>query len=153
MQFSKIFDYKFTGSVLSCLLGMAHNFFHQANNFRMYYFDLSPHSSYEWRITHAFSHHLFTNTLYDFEVSMLEPFIEVLPNPKKSPITKCCSMVMVHLALPFLFFVEIIKRILSVCLKEREFKLENLFVYVELFIMVLVSGSFGSGIRYVNLES
>lgn len=49
------------------LLGMtvvgSHNFFHKRDNFRMYYMDLSPLSSYEWRISHACSHHLYPNTV------------------------------------------------------------------------------------------
>lgn len=41
----------------------AHNFFHLRENWRRFYFDLSLNSSFEWRITHAFSHHMYPNTL------------------------------------------------------------------------------------------
>lgn len=41
----------------------AHNFFHLKENWRRYYFDLSTNSSFEWRVTHAFSHHMYPNTL------------------------------------------------------------------------------------------
>lgn len=40
-----------------------HNFLHLRENWRRYYFDLSLNSSYEYRISHAFSHHMFPNTL------------------------------------------------------------------------------------------
>ncbi|KAK3852491.1 hypothetical protein Pcinc_040928 [Petrolisthes cinctipes] len=61
------------GLVLSLTMIGAHNFFHQRDNLRMYYFDLSLLSSYDWRITHGISHHIYPNTIYDFEVSVLEP--------------------------------------------------------------------------------
>ncbi len=41
----------------------AHNFFHLRENWRRFIFDLSLNSSFEWKITHAFSHHMFPNTL------------------------------------------------------------------------------------------
>jgi hypothetical protein len=46
------------GAVLALLMMCSHNFFHQQDNWRMYVFDLSPFSSYDWRITHAYSHHV-----------------------------------------------------------------------------------------------
>lgn len=49
------------GATLALLLGVAHNFFHQRNTFRMYYFDLSPLSSRYWRVSHALSHHFYPN--------------------------------------------------------------------------------------------
>lgn len=51
------------GTVLGMVAVAAHNFFHKKDNWRVYYFDLSPLSSYEWRISHAYSHHLFPNTV------------------------------------------------------------------------------------------
>lgn len=45
-----------------CIVG-AHNFFHKRDNFRMYYMDLSPLSSFEWRLSHALSHHMYPNTV------------------------------------------------------------------------------------------
>lgn len=45
-----------------CSIG-GHNFLHKADNWRQYYFDLCPLSSYQFRITHAFSHHLYPNTI------------------------------------------------------------------------------------------
>lgn len=45
-----------------CSIG-GHNFLHKADNWRQYYLDLCPLSSFEFRITHAFSHHLYPNTI------------------------------------------------------------------------------------------
>ena len=52
------------GFILSLCTTAAHNFFHKKDHWRMYYFDLSLLSSYEWRISHAISHHLFPNTIF-----------------------------------------------------------------------------------------
>lgn len=64
------------------LANAAHNFFHQKDNFRMYYFDLCLMSSRGWRVSHALSHHLYTNTIQDMEISTLEPFLNYLPSKK-----------------------------------------------------------------------
>lgn len=55
-----------------CVVG-AHNFIHLKDTWRRFYFDLSPLSSYEWRITHGLSHHLYPNTsLVDLQQSESE---------------------------------------------------------------------------------
>jgi hypothetical protein len=68
-EFGGYFDFLFTnwfgatamsGVVLALLMMCSHNFFHQQDNWRMFVFDLSPFSSYDWRITHAYSHHVST---------------------------------------------------------------------------------------------
>ena len=63
------------GLVLGMNTSAAHNFFHQADSWRMYYWDLSVLSSRDWRISHMLSHHLHTNTLKDLEVSGIEPYV------------------------------------------------------------------------------
>ncbi|KAL3272610.1 hypothetical protein HHI36_014078 [Cryptolaemus montrouzieri] len=68
-----------SGIFLSYTSIAAHNFFHQRDNFRMYYFDFTMMSSREWRISHAMSHHLYTNTINDMEISALEPWMHYLP--------------------------------------------------------------------------
>lgn len=70
------------GQLISATATAAHNFFHQKDNYRMLYFNLSTLNYREWRITHAMSHHLYTNTFYDFEISMFEPWFDWLPKPK-----------------------------------------------------------------------
>lgn len=51
------------GMFLSLCVTGGHNFFHKKDNWRQFYFDLSPMSSYEWRLSHAISHHLYPNTV------------------------------------------------------------------------------------------
>jgi hypothetical protein len=70
------------GLVISWTITAAHNYFHKKDNFRMYYFNLTFLSYREWRVTHGMSHHLYTNSIYDIEISMFEPFQHWLPMPK-----------------------------------------------------------------------
>ena len=48
----------------------------------MYSWDLTPYSSYDWRIQHALSHHIFPNSILDFEVTVMQPFVWWLPVKK-----------------------------------------------------------------------
>lgn len=56
------------GLLMMWLIIGAHNYLHQADNWRMYYFNIGFHSFREWRVTHALSHHLFPNTQLDVEM-------------------------------------------------------------------------------------
>lgn len=51
------------GIILGMLMVAAHNFFHKKDNWRIFYYDLGTLSSHEWRISHAYSHHLYPNTV------------------------------------------------------------------------------------------
>lgn len=73
-----------SGLLLALLMMCAHNFFHQRDNWRMFAFDAGPYSSYEWRISHVYSHHAFPNTLNDFEVSAPEKILQFLPTADKT---------------------------------------------------------------------
>ncbi|KAA0195902.1 hypothetical protein HAZT_HAZT010028 [Hyalella azteca] len=116
-----------------------------ADNFRMYYFDLSLMASAEWRITHGLSHHLFTNTLYDFEISVLEPAMRFLPDPHKHIMNKYVSPVACHLVLLFAFFVNGFKRIAAIIMGTHKLVWANALPLVECALMMLVSGSVQTG--------
>lgn len=75
------------GNFLAFLSIAAHNYFHQKDNFRMYYFNFSLHTVREWRISHVLSHHLHTNTVDDFEISSHEPILQYLP-VERSPLKR-----------------------------------------------------------------
>lgn len=110
----KAFSFLFallSGILLALTTVAAHNFFHQKDNFRMYYFDLSGLSSREWRISHAMSHHLYTNTVHDLEMSLVEPFLLYLPAPD-SIFRRITSWVVSPFLHMFLFSVSLIKRYL-----------------------------------------
>ncbi|KAA0195901.1 hypothetical protein HAZT_HAZT010026 [Hyalella azteca] len=134
------------GLVLWTIMGTAHNFFHQADNFRMFYFDLSPLSSSDWRITHGLSHHLYPNTLYDFEISVLEPFIHFLPEPHKHFLHRYVTPVTCHLTMLLAFFIEIIKRIAGLIIGTRKFEMINVLPWAQCVVMMLCTGSFQTGL-------
>ncbi|KAF2360549.1 Fatty acid desaturase domain [Trinorchestia longiramus] len=134
------------GLVLWTVMGTAHNFFHQRDNFRMLYFDLSPLSSSEWRITHALSHHLYTNTVYDFEISVLEPFIHFLPEPHKHVIHKYTTPITCHLTMMLAFVIEITKKFAGLCTRSRKFEWPNIMPWIQCALMVVLTGSLRTGL-------
>jgi len=72
------------GLLLGLSSSCAHNWFHQGDKkaWRRFYFDLSCLSHQEWRVSHAISHHLHTNSLTDVEVTAVEPLLSFLPESK-----------------------------------------------------------------------
>lgn len=79
------------GVLLALTMGAAHNFWHQRDNFRMYYFDLGMFSSRYLRISHALSHHLYTNSLLDLEVTEFNPFLLFLPFQSRNMVQRDLS--------------------------------------------------------------
>ncbi|KAK7051136.1 hypothetical protein SK128_015235 [Halocaridina rubra] len=135
------------GIALAMTAMCAHNFFHQKDNFRMNYFDLTLLSSHEWRISHALSHHLFTNSIYDIEISQLEPYWEYLPKPNKTFLQRYGCIVYEQIFMPTVLFLEAIKKILFLFTGEAKFRIQNLFPYFELFVMMMVAPSLGAGLK------
>ncbi|XP_069700193.1 cytochrome b5-related protein-like isoform X2 [Periplaneta americana] len=103
-----------SGVLLALTTVSAHNFFHQRDNFRMYYFDLSFMSSREWRVSHSMSHHLYTNTLLDLEISMLEPFLQLLPRTSKPWWVRYGSWLVSPLVYSFMFHTQLLTRIVLI---------------------------------------
>lgn len=87
-----------------------HNYFHMRDNFRMYYFDLCTMSSKDWRISHAMSHHIYPNTVWDYEIYTVEPFIHFLPSKKKSWLRGFISQLLSPLYWSLAVFDQAIKR-------------------------------------------
>nr|BAN20361.1 conserved hypothetical protein [Riptortus pedestris] len=90
----------------------AHNFFHQRDNWRMYFFQLSLLSVRDWRISHAMSHHLFPNTLHDLEITMFEPWFQYLPRPDKSFTARFFSLLYWPIVYLLILFAESISRLM-----------------------------------------
>ncbi|VVC31441.1 Cytochrome b5-like heme/steroid binding domain,Fatty acid desaturase domain [Cinara cedri] len=72
-----------TGVALALGSVASHNFTHLKDNWRMYYLQLSLFSVREWRISHVVSHHVYTNTVQDLEMTLLYPFIHWFPTKDK----------------------------------------------------------------------
>lgn len=79
---NNIFLALLSGLFLWWMFVIAHNFFHQKNNWRMLCFNITLLNYRDWRISHAMSHHLYTNSYYDLEITMFEPFLKWIPHPK-----------------------------------------------------------------------
>lgn len=95
---------------------IGHNYFHMRNSFRMYYFDLSTLSSKDWRITHVMSHHTYPNTLWDFEIYSVEPYLFWLPDPKKSLLKGIISQLISPIIWALAFYAQAIKRFVIIFL-------------------------------------
>lgn len=135
------------GIVLAMNIMSAHNFFHQRDNFRMYYWDFSLLTSHDWRISHGLSHHLFTNTRYDLEVIALEPLLVFLPKRDKNFLQRYAAQVYEVLLLPFGFYIELVKRIRIVATGQTALRPENLLPLLELFVMCGLASSVVTGVK------
>lgn len=77
----------------------------------MMIFNLSFMSYREWRISHAMSHHLYTNSFHDLEISMFEPLFVWLPHPDmKGWIQRYASWFYAPIIYVALYFSEFVKR-------------------------------------------
>ncbi len=127
-----------TGCVLFLNINCAHNFFHQKDNWRMYVWDLGLLSSYEWRITHALSHHLFTNSVMDIEVSGIEPIFDFRVYPK-SNIKRFLPGLLLFTASQFAFFPQVVIRMMAILQGQQKIRPENLLPLVELILLLFLA--------------
>lgn len=114
-----------SGLFLSWLLVIAHNYFHQKDNWRMLCFNLTLLNYREWRVSHAMSHHLYTNTFYDLEISMFEPFLQWIPRPK-TQLQKIMSTILSPIVWILLIKFTAIFRTIGYFTKKEVFKLDHL---------------------------
>lgn len=128
-----------SGIFLSLLANAAHNFFHQKDNFRMYYFDLTTMHSRDWRISHAMSHHLYTNTVGDLEISMFEPFYNYLPG-KKSKL-KYLQWIIAPGIYALIFHVSFIKSLVYNLVYNNQFRWQNILPFSIFLMMTMLPGS------------
>ena len=105
----------------------------------MYIFDLSLLSSWEWRISHCISHHIFTNTLLDVEISALEPFLMFLPSNKKSFLQRHMVLVYSWILYLFIFFIQFVQRNIGHLTGNHPCRFESSFPLLE-YILFLVAG-------------
>lgn len=117
----------------------AHNFFHKKDNWRMYMFNLTLMSSNEWRVTHVLSHHIFPNTLMDFEMSALEPFFQYLPRKDKTFFVKYISYGYCFLIYNIFVLMQAAKRLFRVVSGTALRKRENLIPFSIPCTMLLLS--------------
>lgn len=134
----------FAGLILTWTVISSHNFFHQKDNWRMKVWNLALFSYREWRISHALSHHIYTNTLHDLEISFFEPWFYWLPSSNiKSRSKSIISVIISPIVYSLLFFGEFIKRIyVTLTTKQQLFHIEDIVVPLSVpFFMFLFGKS------------
>lgn len=119
------------------LMGVGHNFFHQRDNMWMYTFDLSAFSSAAWRISHAMSHHFYSNLEMDSEVSSLEPFLYFLTNkPRNSFLVYLTYPILLSLAGP----LDFVRHFVAVALRLDRLRPEDMLVPLQAAVIVWAQG-------------
>lgn len=96
-----------SGFLLACLANCSHNFWHLKNNWRMYSFDLTCYSSYEWRISHGYSHHTYPNSVLDYEVWAFEPLLYFLPSAGKKNVNSFLPLFFILTVFPVGMFLAV----------------------------------------------
>jgi len=144
MLWSSYFLAGISGIFLCFVAIAAHNYFHKKDNFRMYYFDLTMVSSYDWRISHAMSHHLYTNTVQDIEISGLEPILQFLPRPK-SFMARYAAWIYSHFFYVFALPLQYLKRHVLTFQGKQQKRLENYLPILELIVGIILCGSVKQG--------
>ncbi|KAH8246349.1 hypothetical protein KR038_001269 [Drosophila bunnanda] len=128
-----VFLFSWLGTVLDSLLirslaGLAlcwvatatHNYFHQRDSWRMYTFNLTLMNFRSWRISHALSHHVYSNSLHDLEMSMFEPFMCWVPGRQyASKMQRWVSVVISPVVYVVLFQTQIILRLVLSLVKRN----------------------------------
>ena len=133
---------------LSFSAAAAHNFFHQKDNWRMYIFDLMVLSSKGWRISHAMSHHVFPNTIYDYEISSFEPMLQFLPKSSKTITDRYVSHIYSFFIFAFGFFMDVYKRLMLTYYKEIQPSKENFLQVAQIIFIIFINGTVFGGIWY-----
>jgi len=129
------------GFFLFMNVNCAHNFFHLRDTWRMHVWDLSLLSSYEWRITHALSHHIFTNTINDFELSGFEPFVDFKVYNDKNVVQRRMMFILIQPMFPLFFVGEFFRRIVTIAAGYQRLRWENLLPLVELVLLGVASSN------------
>lgn len=136
------------GTFLAWTAVIAHNFFHQRDNFRMYYFDLTVLSSKEWRITHVMSHHTYPNTMWDYEIYVTEPLLPWLPNKNKTAFGVFISQITSPLIWATLFLGQLIKRYYSVIFEYNSFEYRDALPFLLPISMCFTAPSVYLAVKY-----
>ena len=124
------------------LFGVGHNYFHQANCLWRFCADFTPFSSYDWRVSHAQSHHLYPNLGMDLEASGLEPLVSFMRNqPTNSPLVYLYWHVVSFLIGP----IQVLELWWRIVTRRSALLPENLIVPAQLAVLVVCAG-FGRGL-------
>uniref|UniRef100_A0A2H1VNC5 Cytochrome b5-related protein n=1 Tax=Spodoptera frugiperda TaxID=7108 RepID=A0A2H1VNC5_SPOFR len=137
------------GAYLTASLALAwttvasHSYVHMKTNWRMYLFNLTLMSYRDFRISHALSHHLYPNTLMDFEVSAFEPI--VFWNPRKKSSRVYFTLFIELIFYPFISLINFSRRFASIFIRKdfltRHYKWHDGIGFLLPIWMCFASGS------------
>ncbi|OXA46666.1 Cytochrome b5-related protein [Folsomia candida] len=133
------------GIILGMVVVGAHNFLHLKDTWRRFYFDLCPMTSFEFRITHGLSHHLFPNTILDYEVIALQPIFELLPSRPKNLLNRYGSLIYSHFVYSQIMGQDILRRVLAIYSGQAKIRPENFLIFIQLAIFIFLSSSLING--------
>lgn len=120
----------------------AHNFFHRRDSFRMLYFNLAFLNYKEWRISHAMSHHLFPNSLYDLEIVLFEPVLCWIPNPMKNFTQRFLSWFYSPFIYALIFLDQLVRRtFFSIARKHNQFERTDVVPLIVPLAMLLLGNT------------
>ncbi|XP_053603855.1 cytochrome b5-related protein-like [Plodia interpunctella] len=138
------FWYVLASVSLALLTVACHNYIHRKTNWRMYLFNMSMWSYRDFRVSHVISHHLYTNTLMDLEISSLEPVLFFNPR-KNKPLHARFGFITELFLFPFIFLLSFTKRFLSIFFRAgfftKHYRWHDAIGFLLPTWMCLVSGS------------
>jgi fatty acid desaturase len=106
---------------------IGHNFLHQRDNWRKLMINFSFLSHREQRISHICSHHVFTNSFNDLEVTLSEPAISWFPISDKTFAQRYLSWIYAWLMFSFLPQIIFMQRVaISVFTDQKIFHFDDL---------------------------
>jgi hypothetical protein len=98
------------GQFVGWSANFAHNFVHQKDNWRMYTANISMMSWRDFRVFHVMSHHLYTNTWSDLEVTNFENTVKWMPVQMKTKFSIFYSMTMSPFSYSKIFAYALVQR-------------------------------------------
>ncbi|XP_055590306.1 cytochrome b5-related protein-like [Uranotaenia lowii] len=140
VHFSSYLVATICGLFISWVVISAHNFVHQRDNWRMKLLNLTFFCYREWRVTHILSHHFYSNSILDLEVSAFEPILCWLPNPAiKGRLQRFGSWIYGPLIFSAMFMLDYFKRIIeTLATSKSNFYADDLVPFILPCFMMLV---------------
>ncbi|KAJ8733394.1 hypothetical protein PYW08_001692 [Mythimna loreyi] len=136
-------SYLVASLALSLTTIASHSYIHMKTNWRMYLFNLILISYRDFRVSHVLSHHLYTNTLMDVEISAFEPI--VFWNPRKKPFYAYFAFLIEIFFYPFIGIISFLKRHVSLFVRtdfySRHYRWHDSIAFLLPLFMYIVSGT------------
>ncbi|CAG9812129.1 unnamed protein product [Chironomus riparius] len=104
------------------IIPTSHNFNHQRNNWRRFNANFVMLGWRTWRTSHVISHHMYSNSFTDMEITSLEPLVQLLPVHSRSSFEIMCNFMLLPISYVLPFHLGLIFRYLGL-FYSKNFKL------------------------------